>query len=81
MLLDFSPPPSSALPAGVEYVQGDVRDAATLARCFAGAAVVFHIASFGMSGRQQLQRRLIQEINVQGAWCWGPGGGAGRVCC
>lgn len=27
---------------------------------------VFHIASYGMSGREQLNRRLIEEVNVQG---------------
>lgn len=27
---------------------------------------VFHIASYGMSGREQLDRKLIEEVNIQG---------------
>ncbi len=59
-------PPLDSLPEGVvTWAAGDVRHMESL-RCFQGAAVVFHVASYGMSGRQSLQHRLIQEVNVQG---------------
>ena len=31
-----------------------------------GCDCVFHIASFGMSGREMLQKKLILDVNVQG---------------
>lgn len=39
---------------------------AALTAHFAGASVVFHLASAGMSGAQQLQRRLVESVNVGG---------------
>uniref|UniRef100_A0A8C1XGK3 Short chain dehydrogenase/reductase family 42E, member 1 n=1 Tax=Cyprinus carpio TaxID=7962 RepID=A0A8C1XGK3_CYPCA len=45
-------PPSQELPEGVVFISG--------VNC------VFHIASYGMSGREQLDRKLIEEVNVQG---------------
>ncbi|KAI5097969.1 short-chain dehydrogenase/reductase family 42E member 1 isoform 1, partial [Silurus meridionalis] len=59
-------PPSEALPEGVEFVQGDVRDFTQVANASRGADCVFHVASYGMSGREQLNRKLIEEVNVQG---------------
>ena len=40
--------------------------AAALTAHFRGASAVFHLASYGMSGGQQLQPRLIEAINVGG---------------
>lgn len=51
----LTPPPPPRLPA-----------AAALTAHFAGAALVFHLASYGMSGSQQLQARLIEAVNVGG---------------
>ncbi|KAB5574695.1 hypothetical protein PHYPO_G00211970 [Pangasianodon hypophthalmus] len=59
-------PPSEALPEGVEFIQGDVRDFTQVVNALRGADCVFHIASYGMSGREQLNRKLIEEVNVQG---------------
>ena len=39
---------------------------AALTAHFAGAAVIFHCASYGMSGTQQLQRRQVEAVNVGG---------------
>lgn len=33
---------------------------------FKGASLVFHLASYGMSGGAQLQRRLVEAVNVGG---------------
>uniref|UniRef100_A0A8C1GMD5 Short chain dehydrogenase/reductase family 42E, member 1 n=1 Tax=Cyprinus carpio TaxID=7962 RepID=A0A8C1GMD5_CYPCA len=46
-------PPSQELPEGVVFISS-------------GVNCVFHIASYGMSGREQLDRKLIEEVNVQG---------------
>jgi dihydroflavonol-4-reductase len=48
----------------VERVPGDVRDAASLERAFAGAEVVFHLAAqIALSAEEN---RRVQEINVGG---------------
>lgn len=39
---------------------------AALTAHFRGASLVFHLASYGMSGGAQLQRRLVQAVNVGG---------------
>lgn len=59
-------PPSEALPEGVEFIQGDVREFTQVVNALRGVDCVFHIASYGMSGREQLNRKLIEEVNVQG---------------
>ncbi|XP_029000430.1 short-chain dehydrogenase/reductase family 42E member 1 [Betta splendens] len=59
-------PPSQDTPEGILFVQGDVRDYAQVEEAVAGVDCVFHIASYGMSGREQLNRRLIEAVNVGG---------------
>ncbi|XP_066541565.1 short-chain dehydrogenase/reductase family 42E member 1 [Hoplias malabaricus] len=59
-------PPSEKLPEGVDFVHGDVRDFAQVEKVLKGVDCVFHIASYGMSGREQLSKNLIKEVNVQG---------------
>ncbi|KAM9481384.1 short-chain dehydrogenase/reductase family 42E member 1 [Clarias gariepinus] len=59
-------PPSEALPEGVEFIQGDIREFKQVVNALRGADCIFHIASYGMSGREQLNRKLIEEVNVQG---------------
>lgn len=54
------------MPEDVVFVQGDVREYAHVERAVAGVDCVFHIASYGMSGREQLNRHLIEAVNVQG---------------
>lgn len=48
------------------FVQGDIRDYAQVERAITAVDCVFHIASYGMSGREQLNRHLIEAVNVQG---------------
>ncbi|XP_041849100.1 short-chain dehydrogenase/reductase family 42E member 1 [Melanotaenia boesemani] len=59
-------PPSQGVPEDVVFVQGDVREYGQIRKAIAGVDCVFHIASFGMSGREQLNRDLIEAVNVQG---------------
>lgn len=52
----------------VQRIQGDIRDSKVVKEAVAQskADVVFHIASFGMSGRDQLNRELIEAVNIRG---------------
>lgn len=59
-------PPNQELPMDIVFVQGDIRDYAHVERAVSAVDCVFHIASYGMSGREQLNRDLIEAVNVQG---------------
>ncbi|XP_071377241.1 short-chain dehydrogenase/reductase family 42E member 1 [Centroberyx affinis] len=65
ILFDVAPP-SQEVPEGVVFLQGDIREYAQVEKAVAGVDCVFHIASYGMSGREQLNRRLIEAVNVGG---------------
>ncbi|XP_062327859.1 short-chain dehydrogenase/reductase family 42E member 1 [Osmerus eperlanus] len=65
LLFDMSPP-SQELTEGITFLKGDVREYVQVVEAVTGIDCVFHIASYGMSGREQLNRRLIEEVNVQG---------------
>lgn len=52
--------------SGVTFIQGDIRDYDSLYDACEGVDCVFHAASFGMSGYQQLQKKLIESINIGG---------------
>ncbi|XP_012500393.1 PREDICTED: putative short-chain dehydrogenase/reductase family 42E member 2 [Propithecus coquereli] len=65
ILLDLHRP-QWALPSGTEFIQADVRDEETLYRAFEGVDCVFHMASYGMSGVEKLQKEQIESINVGG---------------
>ncbi|KAI1904284.1 hypothetical protein AGOR_G00004090 [Albula goreensis] len=59
-------PPNQEIPRGMAFQKGDIRDFAQVKEATQGVDCVFHIASYGMSGREQLNRGLIEEVNVQG---------------
>ncbi|XP_029904333.1 short-chain dehydrogenase/reductase family 42E member 1 [Myripristis murdjan] len=65
ILFDVAPP-SQGAPEGIVFLQGDIREYAQVEKAVSGVDCVFHIASYGMSGREQLNRRLIEAVNVQG---------------
>ncbi|KAM7329264.1 hypothetical protein ACRRTK_010877 [Alexandromys fortis] len=46
--------------------QADVRDEEALYQAFQGVDCVFHVASYGMSGAEKLQKQQIESINVGG---------------
>uniref|UniRef100_A0A8D0ETA5 Short chain dehydrogenase/reductase family 42E, member 2 n=1 Tax=Strix occidentalis caurina TaxID=311401 RepID=A0A8D0ETA5_STROC len=50
------------IPNGV----ADVRDYDAISAACEGADCVFHVASYGMSGREQLHREEIETVNVHG---------------
>lgn len=59
-------PPVQEVPESIVFVQGDVRDSSQVEKAVTGVDCVFHIASYGMSGREQLNQQLIEAVNVQG---------------
>lgn len=65
VLFDVSAPIQD-LPEGLIFMQADIRDYAQVEKAVRGSHCVFHIASYGMSGREQLNRKLIEEVNVKG---------------
>jgi len=54
------------IPEGATFVQGDIRNYETVEKAFGSADCVYHLASYGMSGREQLNKKLIQEVNIEG---------------
>lgn len=67
ILFDISTP-AQTIPEGIKFVHGDIRHLSDIERAFQDVDVtcVFHIASYGMSGREQLNQNLIEEVNVGG---------------
>ncbi|XP_012379884.2 putative short-chain dehydrogenase/reductase family 42E member 2 [Dasypus novemcinctus] len=65
ILLDIRRPQWELSP-GTEFIQADVRDEDALYRAFEGVDCVFHVASYGMSGAEKLQKEQIESINVGG---------------
>ncbi|KAK9543002.1 hypothetical protein VZT92_000816 [Zoarces viviparus] len=59
-------PPKQEVPEDFIFVQGDIREYAQVEEAVAGTDCVFHVASYGMSGREQLNRHLIEAVNVEG---------------
>lgn len=64
-LLDIREPVWTLEP-GMTFLQGDMRDYNDVQQAMEGADVVFHMASYGMSGKEQLNRKLIEEVNIGG---------------
>ncbi|XP_053465427.1 short-chain dehydrogenase/reductase family 42E member 1 isoform X2 [Nycticebus coucang] len=67
VLFDISSP-AQTIPEGIKFVRGDIRHLSDIEKAFQDGNVtcVFHVASYGMSGREQLNRILIEEVNVRG---------------
>ncbi|XP_012585892.1 PREDICTED: short-chain dehydrogenase/reductase family 42E member 1 isoform X2 [Condylura cristata] len=60
--------PAQAIPEGIEFIHGDICHLSDVEKAFQDVAVtcVFHIASYGMSGQEQLNRNQIEEVNLGG---------------
>ena len=56
----------AALLARVRRFAGDVRSSADVCAAVTGCSVVFHAASYGMSGREMLDRRKTRSVNLDG---------------
>ncbi|XP_059572306.1 LOW QUALITY PROTEIN: putative short-chain dehydrogenase/reductase family 42E member 2 [Alligator mississippiensis] len=65
ILYDIQKPPSE-VPNGAAFIQADVRNYDALFAACEGADCVFHVASYGMSGLEQLQRKQVESINIGG---------------
>lgn len=50
----------------IEIMIGDIVQKKDVERAVRGADCVFHIASFGMSGKEMLQIGRVDEINING---------------
>jgi nucleoside-diphosphate-sugar epimerase len=51
-------------PDGAELVLGDIRNAEAVEKAMSGVQIVFHVASYGMSGAESMNKELIHQINV-----------------
>ncbi|XP_020583959.1 short-chain dehydrogenase/reductase family 42E member 1 [Phalaenopsis equestris] len=51
---------------GVRCIRGDVSQRMNLKEALKGANCVFHLASYGMSGKEMLQASRIDEVNING---------------
>ncbi|KAJ0025939.1 hypothetical protein Pint_09179 [Pistacia integerrima] len=51
---------------GVVFIQGDITKKKDVERAVRGADCVFHIASYGMSGKEMLQLSRVDEVNING---------------
>ncbi|NXY81566.1 D42E1 reductase, partial [Alcedo cyanopectus] len=58
--------PLQTVPEGIQFLQGDVCCLSEVEEALRDVTCVFHIASYGMSGREQLNRKLIEDVNVKG---------------
>ncbi|XP_001508136.1 short-chain dehydrogenase/reductase family 42E member 1 [Ornithorhynchus anatinus] len=65
ILFDVQNPPQE-VPKGMRFIQGNICCLSEVEEAFQGVSCVFHIASYGMSGREQLDRKLIEDVNVKG---------------
>ncbi|MEJ1284180.1 short chain dehydrogenase/reductase family 42E member 1 [Cricetulus griseus] len=67
ILFDISQPAQN-LPEGIRFIRGDICCLSDVEMAFRDTdiACVFHVASYGMSGREQLNKTLIEEVNVGG---------------
>lgn len=66
-LFDLKPPKNlKTLPNNVEFCEGNLLDENLLQRALADSHCVYHVASYGMSGREMLNRHLIRRVNVEG---------------
>nr|XP_046271345.1 putative short-chain dehydrogenase/reductase family 42E member 2 [Scatophagus argus] len=65
ILLDINKPPGD-IPDGAVYHQSDIRDYASLYKVCDEVDCIFHTASYGMSGPEQLRKEQVESINVEG---------------
>uniref|UniRef100_A0A8C2K404 Short chain dehydrogenase/reductase family 42E, member 2 n=1 Tax=Cyprinus carpio TaxID=7962 RepID=A0A8C2K404_CYPCA len=65
LLLDLHKPPWD-IPDGAVFQQIDIRDYDALYKICAGVDVIYHTASYGMSGPEQLKKKQIESVNVCG---------------
>ncbi len=50
----------------LKFIACDLRDASSVSSALTGVDTVFHLASYGMSGREMLHTALIRSVNIGG---------------
>ncbi|XP_029294000.1 putative short-chain dehydrogenase/reductase family 42E member 2 isoform X2 [Cottoperca gobio] len=65
ILLDMNKPPCD-IPNGAIFYQSDIRDYSSLSMVCEGVDCIFHTASYGMSGPDQLRKEQVESVNVGG---------------
>ncbi|KAM6957252.1 putative short-chain dehydrogenase/reductase family 42E member 2 [Aplochiton taeniatus] len=65
ILLDLQKPPWDS-PEGAVFHQSDIRNYDSLYKVCEGVDCIFHTASYGMSGPDQLRREQVESVNVGG---------------
>uniref|UniRef100_H2Z4T9 3-beta hydroxysteroid dehydrogenase/isomerase domain-containing protein n=1 Tax=Ciona savignyi TaxID=51511 RepID=H2Z4T9_CIOSA len=67
-LLDIQLPPKikEVLDDHLHFIRGDIRNYEAVLNSSVGVDCVYHVASFGLTGKDQLCKSLTEEINVQG---------------
>ncbi|PIN04243.1 C-3 sterol dehydrogenase/3-beta-hydroxysteroid dehydrogenase [Handroanthus impetiginosus] len=65
-LLSESPWSDDLHSQGIFCIQGDVSKRQDVEKALHGADCVFHLASYGMSGKEMLQYGRVDEINING---------------
>ncbi|XP_013412218.1 short-chain dehydrogenase/reductase family 42E member 1 [Lingula anatina] len=58
--------PCGELLESMEFVKGDIRKQSDVENVVKGADCIYHLASYGMSGRDQLNKKQIEEVNIKG---------------
>ncbi|TWW69977.1 putative short-chain dehydrogenase/reductase family 42E member 2 [Takifugu flavidus] len=62
----FQPGSLVGLSAGWRWTQEDIRDYSALYKLCEGVDCIFHTASYGMSGPEQLRKEQVESVNVGG---------------
>uniref|UniRef100_A0A671Y1U1 Short chain dehydrogenase/reductase family 42E, member 2 n=1 Tax=Sparus aurata TaxID=8175 RepID=A0A671Y1U1_SPAAU len=65
ILLDINKPPCD-IPDGAVFYQCDIRDSSSLYKVCEEVDCIFHTASYGMSGPEQLRKEQVESVNVGG---------------
>uniref|UniRef100_A0A3B4GTZ6 Putative short-chain dehydrogenase/reductase family 42E member 2 n=1 Tax=Pundamilia nyererei TaxID=303518 RepID=A0A3B4GTZ6_9CICH len=65
ILLDLNKPPCD-IPDGATFYQSDIRDYSSLYKVCEGVDCMFHTASYGMSGPEQLRKEQVESVNIGG---------------
>lgn len=65
VLVDINKAPCD-IPDGAVYHQSDIREYSSLSKLCEGVDCIFHTASYGMSGPEQLRKEQVESVNVEG---------------
>ncbi|CAH1795070.1 unnamed protein product [Owenia fusiformis] len=66
VLFDLQKPLEDINDENIAFIQGDIRNLSEVNKAVNDVTTVYHLASYGMSGREQLNKKLIEEVNVLG---------------